>query len=201
MRATRRGRISALERSDDNQMASATSALATLSPYQPPDGLAPREILAHAREHIDRLTKKHINLQGKISEVTRYAGTKAITMAGTGVSLAVSAVLGLVNGRFGGDKGYLAPYNVPVDLTSGLIAHVVGYTNALGEVGSDLVHTVGDAAWGVGAYRWSHNKGVELAAHAAAAKAGAGAGAAGTGPQGGAGAGPRGGTTYPVPQK
>jgi len=51
---------------------------------------------------------------------------------------------------------------------------------------------VGDAAWGVGAYRWSHNKGVELAARAAAAKAGGAAGA---------GAGPRGGTTYPVPQK
>jgi hypothetical protein len=181
-------------------MASATSALAALAPYQPPDGLAPREILAHAREHIDKLTKKHLNLQGKISEATRYVGTKAVTMAGTGVSLAVSAALGLVNGRFGGDKGYLAPYNVPVDLTSGLIAHVVGYTNVLGDVGSTLVHTVGDAAWGSGAYRWSHNKGVELAARAAAAKAGAGAGA-GAGPQNGAGAGPRGGTTYAVPQK
>jgi hypothetical protein len=194
LRALLLGRISAVERSDDNQMASATSALATLSPYQPPDGLAPREILAHAREHIDKLTKKHLNLQGKISEVTKYAGTKALTMAGTGVSLAVSAVLGLVNGRFGGDKGYLAPYNVPVDLTSGLIAHVVGYTNVLGEIGSDLVHTVGDAAWGAGAYRWSHDKGVELAAHAAAAKAG-------TAPPGAPGPGPRGGTTYTVPQK
>ena len=178
-------------------MASATSALATLAPYQPPDGLAPREILAHAREHIDRLTKKHVNLQGKINEVTKYAGTKAVTMAGTGVSLAVSAILGLVNGRFGGDKGYLAPYNVPVDLTGGLIAHVVGYTNVLGETGSDLVHTAGDAAWGAGAYRWSHNKGVELATRAAAAKAGAGA--PGASPQNGAGAGPRGGTTYSVP--
>jgi hypothetical protein len=141
-----------------------------------------------------------VTLQGKITEATKYVGTKAVTMAGTGVSLAISAVLGLVNGRFGGDKGYLAPYNVPVDLTSGLIAHVVGYTNVLGEVGSELVHTVGDAAWGVGSYRWSHAKGVELAARAAAAKAGAGAGA-GVAPQGGAGPGARGGTTYPVPQK
>ena len=182
-------------------MATATSALATLAPYQPPDGLAPREILAHAREHIDRLTKKHLNLQGKINEVTKYAGTKALTMAGTGVSLAVSTLMGLVNGRFGGDKGYLAPYGVPADLTSGLIAHVVGYTNVLGDMGSDLVHTAGDAAWGAGAYRWSHNKGAELAARAAAAKAGAGAVYPGTGPQGGAGAGPRGGTTYAVPQK
>ncbi len=68
-------------------------------------------------------------------------------------------------------------------------------------VGSALVHTVGDAAWGSGAYRWAHNKGVELATRVAAEKAGApGAGAGAAGPNG-AGAGPRGGTTYAVPQK
>jgi hypothetical protein len=182
-------------------MASATTALATLAPYQPPEGLGPREILAHAREHIDKLTKRHLNLQGKIGDTTEYLGKKLVNAAGSGIALGTSALFGFVNGRYGGDKGYVAPYGAPVDLLSGLVAHVVGYTDVLGRVGSALVHTVGDAAWGSGAYRWAHNKGVELAARVAAEKAGApGAGAGAAGPNG-AGAGPRGGTTYAVPQK
>ena len=153
-------------------MASATTALANLAPYQPPEGLGPREILAHAREHIDKLTKRHLNLQGKIGDTTEYLGKKLVNAAGSGIALGTSALFGFVNGRYGGDKGYVAPYGAPVDLLSGLVAHVVGYTDVLGRVGSALVHTVGDAAWGSGAYRWAHNKGVELAARVAAEKGG-----------------------------
>jgi hypothetical protein len=187
-------------------MATATSALATLAPYQPPDGLAPREILAHAKEYIDRLTKKHTTLQEKIAVAKQYGGTKLVTFAATGVTTAVSAALGFFNGRYGGDKGYVAPYGIPIDLTASAIAHVVGMTNVCGDVGSRIVHTAGDSALGVGTYRFTHGKGVEMAARAAAKKAaGAGAGVApgaspGTSPQNGAGAGPRGGTPYAVPQ-
>jgi hypothetical protein len=97
-------------------MASATTALANLAPYQPPEGLGPREILAHAREHIDKLTKRHLNLQGKIGDTTEYLGKKLVNPAGSGIALGTSALFGFVNGRYGGDKGYVAPYGAPVDL-------------------------------------------------------------------------------------
>ena len=178
-------------------MASATSALATLAPYQPPDGLAPRELFAHAREHIERLTKKHAALQEKSTEKSSYVITKGVAALTSACAVGTSGALGFVNGRLGGDLGYAQFHGMPADWTAGVVAHVVGYTNALGKVGSVLVHAAGDAAWGAGTYRWAHAKGVELA-QAAAAKAGATPGAS---PQNGAGAGPRGGTSYAVPQK
>ena len=181
-------------------MASATSALATLAPYQPPEGLAPREILAHAREHIERLTKKHAVLQTQNVEAKSYVRTKGLAGLTSVCAVGMASTLGLVNGRFGGDADHVAFHGMPLDVTAGVVAHVVGYTNALGDTGSVLVHAVGDSAWGAGAYRFFHAKGVELAARAAAAKAGAGAGT-GAAPQNGAGAGPKGGTTFAVAQK
>jgi hypothetical protein len=180
-------------------MASATTALTALAPYAAPDGLGPREIIAHAKEHIERLTKKHASLQDTLTKVQGYGVSKLKTGMATGTTLAVSSALGFVNGRYGGERGYLSVFHVPVDLTTGLVAHVVGATDVLGDLGTRLVHTVGDACWGAGAYRWTHSKGAELAARAAAAKAAAGAGAGA-----GAAANPNGqrpGTTYAVPQK
>jgi hypothetical protein len=134
--------------------------------------------------------------QKGLVQALKVPGLAALT---TGCVLTTSGVVGFVNGRYGGDADHLHFRGIPADWTAGLVAHIVGYTTGAmtdtvaGEVGSLLVHAVGDAAWGVGTSRWAHAKGVELAARA---KAGAGAA-----PQNGAGAGPKGGTTYPVAQK
>jgi hypothetical protein len=181
-------------------MASATSALATLAPYQPPEGLSAKEILAHARDHIGKLVKKNATLEDKHTETKGYFRTKGVAGLTTAATLVTASTLGIVNGRFGGDADHLNFHGMPLDVAWGIVGHAVGYTNVLGGIGSELVHATGDAAWGSSAYRWSFAKGQELAARAKAAKAGAGAGA-GAAPQNGAGAGPRGGTTYSVPQK
>jgi hypothetical protein len=186
-------------------MASATSALATLSPYLPPDGLGPREILAHAKDHIDRLTKKHASLQEVLQKGKEYGVSKIKTGVASGLTVVTSGALGFVNGRYGGDKGYVAPFHVPIDLATALVAHTVGLTDVFGDLGSLMAHAVGDASLGAGTYRFAFAKGAYLAARAAAAKGGAVAGAgagAGTGAPGAAHPnGQRPSTTYAVPQK
>jgi hypothetical protein len=181
-------------------MATATNALATLAPYAPPDGLGPREILAHAKDHIDRLTKRHSTLQGKIQDTQKYTGCLAKTGLAFATTLAVSSGLGFINGRYGGAKGHAAPLGVPIDFTAGVLAHGVGLTVGLlsesdfGELCSRGFHTVGDAALGIGTYRTFQAIGLERAARATGQAPGAGVSA--TNPNG-----QRPGTTYAVPQK
>jgi hypothetical protein len=186
------------------------SANSALAPYQPPGGLAAREVIAHARDHIERLQKKHATLRESLQQVKVGAQRGANTVTQTVFAVGTSSALGFINGRYGGEKGYVAPYSVPVDLSLGGLAHVAGLatslllederdaaaaaSSAMPRL-SDILHTIGDAGLGCGSYRFMHQKGVERAAAAAAAKAGQAAPTPGAPAPGG-----RGGAVYTVPQ-
>jgi hypothetical protein len=175
--------------------ATAHSGGTSLAPYQSPDGLAHRNVLAHARDHIEKLQKRHEQLRGTVARAQKVALKQAHTLTQMGFTVGTAGALGLVNGRYGGDKGYLAPWGVPVDFAVGGAAHVAGFvTSVLSE--DDimepviaLLHTIGDAGLGVGVYRWAHQKGAELAARSAGATGQAGVGANSA----------HGGTVYAVP--
>jgi hypothetical protein len=188
-------------------MATATQTISALAPYQPPPGLAPSDRVAHAHDYIERLQKKHATLRESLQQVKVGAQRGANTMMQTVLAVGTASSLGYVNGRYGGEKGYVAPYSMPLDVTIGGAAHVAGLVvglwleddadraaaampGALPRL-SDILHTIGDAGLGSGGYRWAHQKGVEMAA---AANAGATAAAPGPGVNGARGA------TYAVPQ-
>jgi hypothetical protein len=193
-------------------MATATMPVSALAPYQPPDGLAPRDVIAHAREHIDRLQKKHASLRESLQHVKVGAQRGVNTITQTVFAVGTSSALGFVNGRYGGEKGYVAPYSVPVDFTLGAVSHIAGLATSLllederdaaaaAQPGamprlSDILHTVGDAGLGCGTYRFFHQKGAEHAAEAGAAKGQSAPSPSPPGP--GANAG-RGGAVYNVP--
>ena len=194
-------------------MASALMPSSALATYQPPAGLPARDVIAHARDHIEKLTKKHASLRESLQTVKVSAQRGVGTVIQTGFAVGTSSVLGYVNGRYGGEKGYVAPYSVPVDLTTGAVGHIAGLATSLlleddldtaGAAASgmprlsDILHAVGDAGLGCGTYRFFHQKGVEHAGGASADKGKAPPGPASP-PGAGAGAGQR-GTVYGVPQ-
>lgn len=189
-------------------MATATMPTSALAPYQPPPGLQARDVIAHARDHIEKLTKKHASLRESLQQVKVSAQRGVSTVTQTMFAVGTSSLLGYLNGRYGGEKGYVAPYSIPVDLTVGAAGHIAGLATSLlledtvdvtaaasqGAMPrlSDIFHTVGDAGLGCGSYRFLHQKGVE---HAAAKGQGAGPGSPPAG-----GPGPGRGTVYSVPQ-
>ena len=190
-------------------MATAMMPTSALAQYQPPPGLPARDVIAHARDHIEKLTKKHASLRESLQQVKVSAQRGVSTVTQTMFAVGTSSLLGYVNGRYGGEKGYVAPYSIPVDLTVGAAAHIAGLATSLlleDEVDvtvaashgamprlSDIFHTVGDAGLACGSYRFLHQKGVE---HAEAAK---GQAPGPSSPPAG-GPGPGRGTVYSVPQ-
>jgi hypothetical protein len=156
--------------------ATAHAGAASLAPYQPPDGLAHREVLAHARDHIEKLQKRHEQLRGTVARAQKVVLKQAHTLTQMGFTVGATGALGLVNGRYGGEKGYAAPWGIPVDFAVGGAAHVAGFVTSIfseDEVMEPVIailHTIGDAGLGIGVYRWAHQKGTELAARSGVAK-------------------------------
>lgn len=146
--------------------------------YEAPTGLSSREALAHAHDHIRKLVRKHES----VVKASREIGIKAaeITKAQVGwmtnsaFAGGTATALGYVNGRYGGEKGYVAKYGVALDAATAFTAHLGALALSLkgtGDAEKDehlrhvvgVLHAVGDTAVGVGLYRWSHQKGVEAA--------------------------------------
>ncbi len=190
-------------------MATDTMPASALAPYQPPPGLPVRDVIAHARDHIERLTRKHASLRESLQQVKFSAQRGVNTVTQTVFAVCTSSLLGYVNGRYGGEKGFVAPYSVPIDLSVGAAGHIAGLATSLlleddvGAAGvavspgamprlSDVFHTVGDAGLGCGSYRFFHQKGVE---HASAKSQPIGPNSPFGGGQGGAR-----GPVYSVPQ-
>lgn len=157
------------------------AAVATLAPFQQPMGLAPREALAHAHNHIERLTKKHeavLKTAKAIGEKAEHVMKKNVAvMTNAAFAASTAGALGYVNGRYGGEKGYVAKYGVAIEVATAALAHASALALSFRETGDKerdehlqhvvgVLHTVGDAAIGVGVYRWTHQKGVEAARHA-----------------------------------
>jgi hypothetical protein len=176
------------------------AAATTLAPYQPPIGLAPREALAHAHNRIEQLSRKHesvLRTAKALGERAEHAVKKNLSvLTNTTFAATTAASLGYMNGRYGGDKGYVAKHGIALDVAAAGVVHAGAFALALRETGdrtSDehlnhavgVLHTIGDAAVGASVYRWAYAKGVE-AAHRAGAMPGAQANGA------------RGGTVYSV---
>src|SRR5208283_2268116 len=113
----------------------ATMPVSALAPYIPPEGLAPRDVIAHARDHIEKLQKKHATLRESLQQVKYKVSSGAYRGANTVVQTMFSATtastLGFINGRYGGEKGYVAPYSVPVDFTVAAVGHIAGIATSL----------------------------------------------------------------------
>jgi len=151
------------------------AATSTLTTFNPPQGLPPRDALVHAKEHIEKLQKKHESLKSLKSETEAIAKKHMSALSETLFVTSAAGVMGYVNGRYGGEKGYVAAIRgVPLDLCLGVAAHGIGFSNVLGDEVSSALHAVGDAAVAVSAYRYTHKKGTEQA-HASDAAAAASA--------------------------
>ena len=173
-----------------------TTALAAIEPYQPVSGIPMREALARAHGHIERtqrfaskILEKHEALKGVVDRVGGGYKKLGVRALNSTCSSAIGTAIGVVDGRFGGERGYATRWGFPLDWAVGFAGHGAGIAAlAFGdnEILQGVLHAVGDAGFTTGSHRWGHELGVAWAQKANAAESSAAVGANANGAKGGA---------------
>jgi hypothetical protein len=161
------------------------AAMTTFSPYQPVQGVPIRDSLAHAHDHIERterfldraqkatskILEKHEALKGAVERIGNGKKKLGMRALATGVSGSVAAIVGVADGRYGGEKGHLAKWGIPLDWAVAAAGHTAGVAALAltdNEMLEGVLHAVGDAGFIVGSHRWGRELGVAWAQKAAA---------------------------------
>jgi hypothetical protein len=200
-------------------MASATmNGLATIEPYQPISGVPLRQQMASIHDHyggrLTKLAQKHNvlmqvadGLRNKLEAKAAAESTRTATVLQTaakvgvqvGVTGATAAMIGVLDGRLGGEQGYCSKWGVPADLAvafAGCTGAALSYVTLDKPLLTTALGAFGLAGVGATVHRYLKDAGVAWKNHAdaneAAAKPTAGAAPNGAG---------KGGVTYTVQHK